>query len=313
MYGYNFFFAEDNSKPKFADSERRSVMNQFDPVTLHVLQTDETTMRSVELFAKQVVLILHTCNVNEYWAALERLEPPTKEDDSEIRGRPIIYPQVGSVIGWFAGYRTAVVRTGQGNRCRDELTTALTKSFPNSKAVIGAGIAYANDKKRKFADVLISDQIENFVQYMIVDGKITNRGPREQIDPNVQRVFENPARDWTDMKSFTCTDDNRTSVPHIGCIVSAPTLVRDEVLRDQLMKHTPDCIGGEMEGWVLVELKRTLKSQHNKDIEVIVIKGVAGYGDCTKGDQWQWTAAKAAMDCIHYCLNKSGGIEFSGK
>ena len=79
------------------------------------------------------------------------------------------------------------------------------------------------------------------------------------------------------------------------------------------MKHTPDCIGGEMEGWVLLELKRTLKVQHNKDLEVIVIKGVANYGDHTKEDQWQWTAAKAAMDCIHYCLNKSGGIEFGGK
>ena len=308
-----FFFTEVTSNPKFATSERGSVMNQFDPATLHIQQTDETTMRAVELFAKQVVLILHTCNVNEYWAALERLKPPTAEDGSNIRDRSITYPQVGSVIGWFAGYRAAVVRTGQGNKCHDELRTALTKSFPNSKAVIGAGIAYANDKKRKFADVLISDQIENFVQYMIVDGKITNRGPCEQIDPNVQRVFENPARDWTDMKSFTCTDDNQTSVAYIGCIVSAPTLVRDEVLRDQLMKHTPDCIGGEMEGWVLLELKRTLKSQHNKDIEVIVIKGVADYGDCTKGDRWQWTAAKAAVDCIHFCLNKSGGIEFSGK
>ena len=115
------------------------------------------------------------------------------------------------------------------------------------------------------------------------------------------------------MKHFICADDNRTSVAHIGCIVSAPTLIRDKVLRDQLMKHTPNAIGGEMEGWVLLELKRTLKGQHNKHIEVIVIKGVADYGDLAKGDKWQWTAAKAAMDCIHYCLEKSGGHEFRGK
>ena len=287
-------------------------MKEFDPVTLHIQQTDLTTIKALQLFARQVVVILHTCNINEYWAALERLEPPTKEDGSNIRDHTIIYPQIGSVIGWFAGYRTAVVRTGQGNKCRDELTTALTKSFPNGKAIIGAGIAYANNREYKFADVLISDQIENFVQYKIVDGEITNRGPREQIDPNVQRVFENPAKDWTVMKHFACTDYNRTSVAHIGSIVSVPTLFRDEVLRDQLMKHTPDCIGGEMEGWVLLELKRTLKGQHNKDIEVIVIKGVADYGDLSKGDKWQWTAAKAAMDCIHYCLEKSGGIEFNG-
>ena len=268
-------------------------------------------MKAVQLFARQVVVVLHTCNDSEYWAALERLKPATKRDGGKIRDRPIIYPQVGSVIGWFAGYRAAVVRTGQGNKCRDELMKALTESFPNGKVIIGAGIAYANNRKRKFADVLISDQVENFVQYKKEGNEITNRGPREEIDANVQRIFENPAGDWTDMQCFPCADDNRTSVAHIGCIVSAPTLVRDKVLRDQLMKHTPNSIGGEMEGWVLLELKRTLKGQHN--IEVIVIKGVADYGDLSKGDKWQWTAAKAAMDCIHYCLEKSGGIEFSGK
>ena len=60
-----------------------------------------------------------------------------------------------------------------------------------------------------------------------------------------------------------------------------------------------------------MELKRVLRGQH--DIEVIVIKGVADYSDLSKGDKWQWTAAKTAMDCIHYCLEKSGGIEFNGK
>ena len=286
-------------------------MKEIDPVTLHIHQADKTTMQAVQLFAKEVVIILHTCNKNEYWAALERLKPPTTSDRNKIRDHPIIYPQVGSVIGWFAGYRAAVVRTGQGNKCRDELTKALTESYPNAKVIIGAGIAYANKRECKFADVLISDQIENFVQYKKEGDEFTNHGPREEIDPTVQRVFEDSARDWTDMECFTCANDNRTSVAHIGCIVSAPTLIRDEVLRDQLMKHTPNAIGGEMEGWVLLELKRTLKDQH--DIKVIVIKGVADYGDLKKGDKWQWTAAKAAIDCIHYCLSKSGGIEFSGK
>ena len=309
-YDHNFF-TEDNSEPKFANSERESVMKKSDPITLHIHQTDETTMKAVQFFARQVVLILHTCNVNEYWAALEKLEPPTKDDRSNIRDRSIIYPRVGSVIGWFAGYRAAVVRTEQGDKCRDELSKALTESFPNGQVIIGAGIAYANNRKRKFADVLISDQIENFVQYKKEGNEITNRGPREEIGKNVQRIFVNPARDWTDMKLFPCADDNRASVAHVGCIVSAPTLVRDEVLRDQLMKHTPNAIGGEMEGWVLLGLKRTL-TEH-KHIEVIVIKGVADYGDFKKGDKWQWTAAKAAMACIHYCLEKSGGTEFKGK
>ena len=112
--------------------------------------------------------------------------------------------------------------TGQGNKCRDELMKALTESFPNGKVIVGTGIACPNNRKRKFADVLISDQVENFVQYKKEGDEITNLGPREEIDPNVQRVFENPARDWTDMQWFSCADNGRTSVAHTGCIVSAP-------------------------------------------------------------------------------------------
>ena len=202
------------------------------------------------------------------------------------------------------------MRTGQGNKCCDELMKALTESFPNGKAIIGAGIAYANNRKCKFADVVISNPVENFVQYKEEGEEITNHGPREDIDANVQAIIGagNPARFWTDMQWFPCADNDRPSKAHIGCIVSAPTPVRDEVLRAQLMKHS-----GEMEGRVLFELKKTLRGQQNHDIEVIIIKGVADYGDLSKGDKWQWTAAKAAMDCIHYCLEKTGGIEFSGK
>ena len=294
-------------KPKFPDNERADLMKRINPMPFQ--QTDKEALK---LFAKQVVLILQTCNQREYLAALERLKLPTKEDNSKIGDRLSNYPQVGSVIGWFAGYRTAVVRTGQGDKCRGDLREALNTSFPKARVIIGAGIAYANDRKRKFADVLISNQVENIAQYKKEGDEITNQGSRQEIEPDVRRVFEVSARDWSDMKSFTCADD-RTSVIHIGCIVSAPTLVKDEKLRGQLMKHTPYAIGGEMEGWVLLELKKELKREHNRDIEVVVIKGVTDYGDLSKGDEWQWTAAKSAMDCIHYCLNQTGGREFGGK
>ena len=99
---------------------------------------DETTKNAVQLFAKQVVLILHTCNPLEYLAALERLEPPTTEDQSKIQDRPIIYPHIDihSVIGWFASYRAAVVRTEQGDKGHSNLKKALTEAFQNAQVVI---------------------------------------------------------------------------------------------------------------------------------------------------------------------------------
>ena len=55
-------------------------------------------MQAEQFFAKKVVIILHTCNEKEYWAALEKLQPPTTCDQSNIWEHSIIYPQVVSVI-----------------------------------------------------------------------------------------------------------------------------------------------------------------------------------------------------------------------
>ena len=295
-------FTEYHSEPKFSPTEWTSLIKEISP---NIQQTDETTKNAVQLFAKQVVLILHVCNPSEYWAALERLKPPTREDGNEIQDRSIQCQQSGSALGWFAGYRAAVVRTEQGRKDHNNLETALIELFPNVQVIIGAGIAYAN-RKQKFADVLISDQVEFIVQHKEKGDEITNQGSCQEIDPDIKKVFQDSARNWSDMASFTCADDDRASVVHIGCIVSAPT---PEMLRGQLL-NAPSSIGGETEGWVLFELKKTLR---NKDLQVIIIKGVADYGDLRMGDKWKWTAAKAAMDCIHYCLKKSGGTEFNGK
>ena len=289
---------EYHSEPEFPLTELESQISYIRPVIIR----DETTSNAVQLFAKQVVLIFHTCNRSEYWAALERLEPPTTEDQSKIQDRPIVYPQNDSVVGWFASYRAAVVRTKQGDKGHSNLTKALTETFPNGQVIIAAGIACASDQKYKLADVLISEQCT-------VASEISSRDPHQQIDPDVMRVFKDPAKDWSAKKRFTCAKDKRTSVAHIGCVVSAPTL---EILSEKLL-HAPNYIGGETGGWVIFELKKTLKFQNEKDIEIIIINSVSEYHDLTIGDKWQWTAAKAAMDCIHYCLKKSGGTEFNGK
>ena len=86
-------FTDSEPAPKFQKSERASLMREIDSLILPIQQTDKIAMKAVQLFAKQVVLILHTCNINEYWAALERLEPPTNKDQSKIRDHPVVYPQ----------------------------------------------------------------------------------------------------------------------------------------------------------------------------------------------------------------------------
>ena len=84
------FFAEDNSEQKFASKERGNTQWQKSILSLHIHQTAETIMKTVQLFAWKVVVILHTCNDNEYWPALKKMEPPTTVDCSKIGDHPII-------------------------------------------------------------------------------------------------------------------------------------------------------------------------------------------------------------------------------
>ena len=52
-------------------------------------------------------------------------------------------------------------------------------------------------------------------------------------------------------------------------------------------------IGGEMEGQELAQLT-CLKNGEDHDVDFIIIKGVADFGDGTKEKDWQFTASLAA-------------------
>ena len=267
------------------------------------MPTDAAKKDQLVSFARKVVVILHTCNDNEYWAAIEKLEPPTGDNNQGLADCPMYHPDVSYPLGLFAGYKTAVVKTGQANECIEPLKKALTEYFPNAKVVIGVGIAYAKDKTLKYADVIISKHIEDCVQVKIQDGKIISRGSRAAVDSTVAEVFcSRELISWGVVEPFYCTDDDsRISSAESGCIISAPWLMRDQKKKEELFTLVPDAKGGEMEGWALLEVKKT------KPVAVIIIKGVADYGDAEKGDNWQPTAAKAAVAFTHYHLKDTGG------
>ena len=175
------------------------------------------------------------------------------------------------------------------------------------------GIGYASSQKLQFADVMVSDRIENCVQVKWENGEITNRGARPPVDLDLKRIFCQSARkDWEDQVPYCTANDSRRPCLHVGCIVSAPLLMRDPDLKDRLLEHIPEAIGGEMEGWALLTVKDNSELDHHR-VGIIIIKGVADYGDTEKKDNWQLTAAKAAVDYTHFRLKKTEGTEFQGK
>lgn len=312
MYSYiltcSFSLGIAKESPKFKDIEAIGQNCKVKPPSDTAASEDDK-----KAFAEQVQLILHTCNEKEYMAVLEKLERPTASDGKPLDDYPLYFPNIVTVIGMFAGYRVALMKTGQADQCIVPLVNALHSDFPNTQAIIGVGIAYAKSTDLKFADVMVSDQIENCVQVRWENNKITNRGARCPVDLNLREAFCIPATTSWESNVFPCTDNGdsdsqRKPCLHVGCIVSAPWLVRDLELKKKLFEHTPSAKGGEMEGWALLIVKGIYP-----DVGVIIIKGVADYGDKDKEDDWQLTAAKAAVHYTHYRLTQAGGKEFRGK
>jgi len=295
--------------PNFKDIEIKELPKFPDIPLIEVKPPTDASKDEKKAFAERVQVILHTCNENEYWAVLEKLKPPTATDGTLLDDHPVTFPNVGTIIGMFAGYHAALMKTGQADQCIAPLVKALRSDFPNAEAIIGVGMAYAKGQNLKFADVMVSDQIENCIQVKWVKGEVTNRGARPPVSSKLGRIFCVPPKDDWEEEVFCCTaDDSRKPCLHIGCIVSAPWLMRDPHLRDHLLRHIPNVKGGEMEGWALLIVKDIYP-----EVGVIIIKGVADYGDEEKADNWQFTAAKAAVDYTHYRLQKTGCNEFKGK
>ncbi len=254
-------------------------------------------------FADEVLVIVHVVTDNEYWAALDHIEPP---DGSS---RCVGYKR-GAALGTFGGYKAALVQTGRGQACHDEIEKALV-NFPNAQFILAVGIAYASSRKCKFADVLVSTHIEHLANLEFTeDNEILTRGELVEINQDLFNTFCKKTDVWA-VKKHSCTEsDYSGSHPeiHTGVVISAPWLINNIEIKDRLLDTSPKAVGGEMEGAILLQLQSKLFGQSpSRRIGVIVIKGVAD--DDTEGKQWQLTAAMAAVGFASFQLERNGEFQ----
>ena len=291
--------------------EIHDLATTYDPLPVPL---DAKLQKEIKKFAaKHVNVIIQTCNRAEYYAALEKMKAATAL--LPMFDKPVKYPTVNDpddeytiiVVGTFAGKNAAIVRTGQGNKCRDDLKEILEGShkdnlkafFPHAKYLLGLGVCMGI--KGKFGDVLIGKMVQIEENLKLENGKLVLRGTREVATQTMRNIFCDDTTGW---KGFECTataeggtSEPRTSLVFSGCILSSPTLLNDSNIKQGLEKESQTLIGAEMEGWVLFTAF--------KNIESIIIKGISDYGDGTKADDWQLTAAKAAVDYAHFKLGEN--------
>lgn len=286
---YLFCLGTDAETPKFKDY--KGIMKHKVPK-----KSDEESWKQ---FAEEVLILIHTVNHNEYWAAVNCMKPPEGETRCvRYKGK--------LVLGTFGGCKAALVQTRMGSRCQDEIESAL-QDLLKAQAVVAVGVAYASDSRKcEYADVLISTHIEDPGDPKVIEGiRILNRGEKIEINRELHDTFCYQKETWVRFERTESSSNAKYSKACSGIILSAPWLVDSAEYKAKLLQMAPEAIGGEMEGFVLLQVQKKLRDQA-RHIGVIVIKGVADYADGSKRNEWQLTAAMAAADFACYQLENNG-------
>ena len=248
----------------------------------------------VQKFAQDVELLIQTVNDNETWAVLAYMEGPKFSEDQQLP-RAVNFGKSKVRLGMFSHHKAALIQTGMGANCEKKLFDALN-DLPNVKGIIALGIAWG--RTGKLADVFVATQIVGWNEEKWLDGKLIARSRfYVPISEKFQEVFADLPGQW---RSFECAEKIKSSAQK-ALIISTAKLINDEKMRDQVIAQEPEAKGGEMEGHVLVQ-----KIQKEKQgLHIAVIKGISDFADGNKHDEWQLTAAMAAVDYAKYMLDET--------
>ena len=156
------------------------IQNECEP-----LKPSKDHYKAVTDFAAKVKVVIQSCNDAEYFAALEAIERPSLP----MFDKPVRYPNDENftiVVGTFAGQNAAIVRTEQGNKCREDLNTILPW-FQHAKMLFGVGVCMGI--KHKLGDVLVGEKIQLEENPKVRRGKLQLVGPCNEAKQKMRNIF----------------------------------------------------------------------------------------------------------------------------
>ena len=297
---HSIIYAE---QPKFDENSQKQIVTHKSPI-----RTPAQHRESLKRYISQVTVLLHTVKEEELLAACSHLSTPL--ENSGVN-RPISWfdGNISLTLGIFGGHKAALIQSSKGADCRHALLSSL-QYLPNVKVIIGLGFAYGRKKKSALGDVLISTYVDGVSNFRIEGGRMKfDEGRVRYTSPSTKtaNVFTTGTSLWT---SFKCSTANRKSKAHAGVLISTPMLLNDRKALDDLLTNNERFIGGEMEGQELAHAQLHLKEKENREIDIVVIKGVADFGDGTKEKAWQLTASLAAASYAAHKLYETAGTVY---
>lgn len=267
--------------------------------------------KSLMSFVSEAVILIQTVKDEEMLAACYHLDSPIKS--IEVNQLPFLFiKDVRFILGIFGGHKAVLIQTSKGVDCQHELIPALSQ-VPNVELIIGLGFAYARRNKCSVGDVLVSTVVDGVSNYRSEHGRLKfdeGRVRQSSMSTRTLNVFTKGTSMW---RSFECSQDGRIAKAHPGVLISSSMLLDDVPALDEYLKNNERFIGGEMEGQELAHAQLYLKEQHHRNVDFIIIKGVADYGDGTKEKGWQQTASLAAASYAKHKLLESGNSVYCCK
>ena len=270
------FSPTPDEKPRFDKTIQEQLRTDNEPQPAEEVQELE---EELEDFCKDVKIILHTVDENEYDAATTFLKPPSDKFKKTVEYSDF------EVIGVFAGIKVALIKTEAGLKCREYIREVLG-TYPNIDFIIGVGVGHAFSKEEcSLGDVLVAKRICTSSDCPFD----TTESDGVDVVFELSKMFCNKPK----FPSYAVSAADRASKVHCGTICSYRTLFNNDEKRSKPVE-------GKMEGSVLMEF------QQNKEFKgAIIVQGVADYGDGSKAKQWQFTAAMAALRYIENKLESS--------
>lgn len=264
-------------------------MKEIQPLPVLVPQTD-LERQAVNEFTKNVRVVIQTRDEAEYYAALERLEPPRIENYSY--DKPVQYPhsELSFVVGTFAGINAAIIVKEEIFSA--ELETIFKNICTSTKLLLGLGfcsgykLAKLDNIDPRIADVLVASEIS--ISQLDSDAK----EKVHKVAPSVYQLFcENPDT-WDGM--VVCEEPNkRIANVHIGRLFDERPYYKQRI----------EYLGAG--------LKKIQYMYIPSEIKFVIIKGIASNaGGNQYYTKWQLTAATAAVDYAHHKLERAGYIDF---
>ena len=249
--------------------------------------------KKLKLFCKEINVIIHVVNEYEFGAATTYITAPNRSDGNGIRF-------LGHVLGMFAGQKVALVQTRPGADCYEGVQNAMNELSLDVQYIFGVGVCYSLKRgNHHFGDILVANRISSFETFKLSGSDILPRGERTDISQDLRKIFCQQTIYWND--TFKVSRD-RSSKAYCGLFISTPILLSSSEEVKKFKDAEPEAIGGEMEGFKLMKMKRS----NGLPMEIIVIKGVVDYGNESKGKVWEFTTAMAAFNFVKEMIKKKG-------